>query len=112
VTTKIPWARILFEPAVVVDVIPPLSFSFGFGVGGAWPINNRDFRETGRFDFVLSPAIDARFAIRRWVALLIQGRAILRERSAVATEVVGTEPVVQNFPNVSLLGLYGVVFSF
>jgi hypothetical protein len=112
VTTKLPWARLLFEPAVVVDVIPPLSFSFGVGVGGSWPINNRDQRETDRFQFVLSPSADARFAIRRWVALVIQARAMVRERHVVAIEIVGDAPVVKQFPNLSLLGLYGVVFSF
>ncbi len=112
VTTKVPWARILFEPAVVIDVVPPLAFGIGFGVGGSWPINNRDLRETDRFDFVLSPVADARFSIRRWVALVIQGRAILRERSVVTVDVVGTDTRVESFPNVSLLGLYGVVFSF
>lgn len=112
VTTKVAWARILFEPAVVIDVVPPLAFSFGFGVGGSWPIANSALRETGRFDFVLSPSADARFAIRRWVALVVQGRAILRERSVVAVDVIGSEPQVEEFPNVSLLGLYGVIFSF
>ncbi|MFO7567365.1 MAG: hypothetical protein R6X02_32275 [Enhygromyxa sp.] len=112
VSTKVPWARLLFEPAVVVDVIPPLALSFGFGVGGAWPINNRDLRQTDRFDFVLSPSLDARFAIRRWVALVVQGRAMLRERSVAAVEVIGSEARVEQFPNISLLGLYGVIFSF
>jgi hypothetical protein len=112
VTSKVAWARILFEPAVVVDVIRPLAFSFGLGVGGAWPINNDDLRETDRFDFVLSPSADARFAIRRWVALIVQGRAIFRERSVVAVDVDGTEPSIRQFPNVSLLGLYGAIFSF
>lgn len=112
VTTKVPWARLLFEPALVVDVVPPLAIGFGFGVGGSWPINNSDFGDTGRYDFVLSPNIDARFAIRRWVALVIQGRAMLRERSSVAVAIVGTEAPVERFPNISLLGLYGVVFSF
>jgi hypothetical protein len=112
VTSKVAWARLLFEPALVVDVVPPLSFSFGFGVGGSWPINNRDLRQTDRFNFVLSPSIDARFAIRRWVALVIQGRAMLRERSVVAVDVVGNQARVEQFPNVSLIGLYGVVFSF
>lgn len=112
VTTKVAWARILFEPAVVVDVIPPLAVSFGIGVGGSWPINNNDVRQTDRFGFVLSPSADVRFAIRRWVALVVQGRAILRERTVVAVDVVGSEPLVRQFPNVSLLGLYGVLFSF
>jgi hypothetical protein len=112
VTTKVAWARLLFEPAVVVDVIPPLAFSFGFGVGKSWPINNSDARQTDRFNFVLSPSIDARFVIRRWVALVIQGRAMLLERTVVAVGVMGTEPVVKQFPNISLVGFYGVLFSF
>jgi len=112
VTTKLPWARLLFEPAVIIDVVPPLAIGLGFGVGGAWPINNRDYVHTGRYDFVLSPNIDARFVIRRWVALVIQGRAMIREQTSVAVEIVGTNARVERFPNVSLLGLYGALFSF
>jgi hypothetical protein len=112
VTTKLPWARLLFEPGVVVDIIPPLAFGFGFGVGGSWPINNRDVALTGRYRFVLTASADARFAIRRWIALIIQGRAIFREQTWAAVGITGNQPVIEEFPNVSLLGLYGVVFSF
>ncbi|MFV8754529.1 hypothetical protein ACNOYE_28605 [Nannocystaceae bacterium ST9] len=112
VTSKLAWGRLLFEPAVVVDVLPVLAFSFGFGVGGSWPIRSSAQEITDRFNFVLSPSLDARFTIRRWIALILQGRAFLRERSAVATGIDGTEPVYQSFPNVSLVGLYGVELRF
>lgn len=112
VSSKVAWARLLFEPGVIVDVVPPLAFGFGLGLGASWPINSADVRDTNRFGFILSPAIDARFAIRRWISLTLQGRAIFLERTQIATEIVGSEPRVTSAPNVSLIGLYGVVFSF
>jgi hypothetical protein len=111
VTAKLAWGRVFFEPAVVVDVLPILAFSAGFGVGGSWPIRSSEQDVTDRFDFVLSPSLDARFTIRRWIALVLQGRAFLRERSAVG-DIVGTEARYTLYPNASLVGLYGVEFRF
>lgn len=111
VTDKLAWARVLFEPAVVVEVLPVLAFSVGFGVGGSWPIRARDQSVTKRFDFVLSPSIDVRFTLRRWIALVLQGRAFFREQSAVG-EIVGSEPRYTHYSNVSLVGLYGVELRF
>ena len=112
VTTKIAWSRLLFEPAVVVDVVAPLSLSFGFGVGTSWPINSSELANTDRFSWVLSPSADARLAIRRWISLVLQGRVLLREQTAVAVDIVGSEPRYERFNNVSLLGVYGVQFNF
>jgi hypothetical protein len=112
VTAKIAWARLLFEPAVIVDVVPPLALGIGLGVGGSWPIDNSQIANTDRFSFIISPSLDARFALRRWVSLVLQGRMMLRERTAVAVDIVGADAVTEAFPNVSLIGLYGVQFSF
>ncbi len=111
-SSKLAWARLLFEPAVVIDVLPVLALSAGFGIGGSWPIRSSEQEFTDRFSLVLSPSLDARFTIRRWIALVIQGRAFIRERSAVATAIVGDQPVFTSFPNVSLVGLYGVELRF
>jgi hypothetical protein len=111
VTNKLAWARVLFEPAVVVEVLPVLAFSAGFGVGGSWPIRASEQAVTKRWNFVLSPSLDVRFTIRRWIALVLQGRMFLRERSAVA-DIVGTEPEYSHYPNISLVGLYGVELRF
>lgn len=111
VSQKLAWARLLAEPAVVVNVIPSLAFGAGVGVGGSWPINNNFIPNTGRFSLLLAPSLDARFALRRWVSLVVQGRLIFGERSFV-TDVVGTNTATQSYPNMSLVGLYGVQFSF
>ncbi|PRP96739.1 hypothetical protein [Enhygromyxa salina] len=109
---KLAWARLLFEPAVIVDVVPPLSLSLGVGIGGSWPINNGDVINTGRFNWIISPSLDARVALRRWVSLVVQGRVMLREQTSVAVDIAGSEPVFAQFSNVSLIGLYGAQFSF
>ena len=112
VSNKVPWARLLFEPAVVVDVIPPLAVGVGVGVGGSWPINNRDIANTNRFPLIVSPSLDLRFAIRRWVSLVLQGRVIFGEETQIATEIIADLVRYNHFPNVSLIGLYGIQFSF
>lgn len=111
VTAKLAWARVLFEPAIVLDVLPVLAFSAGFGIGGSWPIRSTDQDITDRFSFILSPSLDVRFTIRRWIALVLQGRAFFRERSAVAS-IEGAQAVYTLYPNVSLVGLYGVELRF
>lgn len=112
ITSKIAWVRLLVEPAIVVDVLPILAFSAGLGIGGSWPIKASDQEITERFRMVLSPSLDARFTIRRWIALVVQGRLFLRERSAVATSIVQDEPQFTSFPNLSLVGVYGVELRF
>ena len=112
VAAKIAWARLLFEPAVLFDVIPPLSIGVGVGIGGSWPINNSDVGTTSRFNWIISPSLDARVALRRWISLVVQGRAMIREQTSVAVDIVQSEPVVGLFSNVSLIGLYGVQLSF
>jgi hypothetical protein len=110
VTHKLPWARLLFEPAVQVNIWRSFSLSAGIGMGGSWPIKAADTRVVNRFKFVLSPSLDARFAVRKWLAFVIQGRAILFEETADLQVAGQTDPALHR--NVSLLGLYGVVLSF
>jgi hypothetical protein len=112
VTNKVAWARLLIEPGVIIDVVPPLAIGVGFGVGTSWPIENSQIVNTGRFSLVLSPSLDLRFALRRWVSLILQGRMLLREQTRVAVDIVGAQPVFGSFANVSLIGVYGIQFSF
>lgn len=112
VTAKVAWARVLFEPGVIIDVVSPMALGLGLGIGGSWPIDNHQLPNTGRFSFIISPSADLRFALRRWVAVVLQGRVMLREQTRVATEIVGADVVFSSFPNVSLIGVYGVQFSF
>lgn len=112
VTAKIAWARLLFEPGVIVDVVSPLALGFGVGIGGSWPIDNSQIPNTGRYRLIVSPSIDARFALRRWVSIVVQGRLLLGEQTQVAVDIQGSEVVSQRFPNVSLVGTYGLAFSF
>ncbi|NVB42301.1 hypothetical protein G6O69_31040 [Pseudenhygromyxa sp. WMMC2535] len=112
VSEKVAWARILFEPALIVDVVPPLALGVGVGVGGSWPINNRDEPNTGRYTFIVSPSAQARISIRRWISIVAEGRAIFLERTLVATDIIGDSVRYASYPNVSLIGLYGLMFSF
>ena len=111
-TNKVAWARLLIEPGVVIDVVPPLAIGIGFGVGTSWPIDNKEVVNTSRYPIVLSPSLDLRFAIRRWLAVVLQGRLMLLEGTNVATDIIGDQPVYETFPAVSFIGAYGLQFSF
>jgi hypothetical protein len=112
VTEKLAWARLLVEPGVVIDVISPLSIGVGFGVGMSWPIDNSQVANTSRFAPILSPSLDLRFALRRWVALILAGRMLLREQVRVAVDIDGSSPVFDTYGAVSFVGVYGIQFSF
>ncbi len=109
---KIPWMRFLFEPAIVVDVVPPLSLSAGLGIGSSWPLRPSDITRTESFRPILSPSIDARFRVRRWLSFVLQGRFIFLEDVMVAQVSGIGEPEQNYFDAVSVLGLYGVQLTF
>lgn len=112
VTSKVGWARLLGEFGVVVDVVSPLAVGVGLGIGRSWPVSIRQEANTGSFDVVISPSVDLRFDVRNWLTLVVQGRAVLLERSLVATDIIGDLAVVQGFPAITLLGGLGVLFGF
>lgn len=112
VTQKLAWSRLLVEPGLVIDVVPPLAIGVGFGVGMSWPIDNLQIANTGRFAPILSPSLDLRFALRRWVSLILAGRMLLREQARVAVDIDGEQPVFETYGVISFVGVYGIQFSF
>lgn len=111
VDRKLAWVRFLFEPALVVDVVHPVALSFGVGIGASWPIRVADVEFTNRFSLIVAPSLDARFAIRKWISLMVRGQVILGERTQ-ATLVEDTVAVRRELSTVTLAGLYGLLFSF
>jgi hypothetical protein len=115
VRTKLAWARFLFEPAIVVDVVHPLAISAGLGVGSSWPIDGADVATTDRFPLILAPSLDARFSVRRWLSFVAQGRAVLLEKTSLyelPRGGGGGDPRQVLRGTVGLYGLYGVQLSF
>ncbi len=111
VDRKLAWVRFLFEPALVVDIVPPLSMSAGIGIGASWPIHIADVEFTKRFAFIVTPSLDARIAIRKWIALVVQGRLLFGERTQ-ATVVEDMNAIRRELTTVTVVGLYGLLFSF
>lgn len=112
IRSKIPWARFLVEPALVVNVAHPLALSAGLGIGSSWPIRGEDVPTTDRYPFILVPSLDARFYVRRWLSFVLQGRAIFLERTSLI-ELQPNGELQQFFrPTVSLIGIYGVLLNF
>ncbi|MEZ4448660.1 MAG: hypothetical protein R3B09_04205 [Nannocystaceae bacterium] len=105
------WVRFLFEPAIVVDVVHPLSLSAGLGIGGSWPLRAEEVQNTSRFAPVYAPSLDARLAVRPWLSLVLQARVFLGERLQ-ATFRDGAVANVHSLQTTSMTGLYGLLFSF
>jgi len=112
VDRKLAWVRFMFEPAMVVDIVPPVAVSVGLAIGASWPIRIADLQHTNRFPIFVAPSLDARFAIRKWIALMVQGRVIFGERTQA---IVADDTMVAQrleLTTVTLVGLYGLLFSF
>ncbi|MGB1017359.1 MAG: hypothetical protein ACPG4T_24695, partial [Nannocystaceae bacterium] len=109
---KLPWIRFMFEPAMVVDILPPVAVSLGLGIGASWPLRTADLQHTNRFPIFVAPSLDARFAIRKWIALMVQGRVIFGERTQaiIADDAMVAER--RELTTITLVGLYGLLFSF
>ena len=106
------WIRFLFEPAIVVDLIHPVSISAGVAIGGSWPARSGAVALVGRYGPIVAPSLDVRLAIRPWLALVLQGRAIFGERTFVVAPVDAVSAARRELPTRSIAGLYGLLVSF
>ncbi|MCH9685857.1 MAG: hypothetical protein K0V04_30770 [Deltaproteobacteria bacterium] len=114
------WARVLFEPGVVVATTSRIEVGGGVGVGFSFPVREREDLTGDRISFIWSPSLDARYRIRRWASLMLQFRGVLGERAFTVTGLSqdttdsGVEPMVnqQGAKARSLLVLFGTAFNF
>lgn len=119
------WARVFFEPGVVVSATHRIEVGGGFGAGFSFPIRQDEDLTGDRINFIWTPSIDARYKIRRWAALMLQFRGIFGERAFTVTGVqpssdtesssgsgTSTDPSKDADKARSLLVLFGTAFSF
>jgi len=104
------WARILFEPGLVVSAHARLAIGAGLGVGFSLPFRNDRDLTNKSFTFIWSPSIDFRFRLRNWVRLIIQFRGVFGEEAFTRN----TSETDQNRTDRarSLLTLFGLQASF
>jgi hypothetical protein len=119
------WARVMFEPGMVVAVTPRIEVGSGLGVGFSFPIREDEDLTGERINFIWTPSIDTRYKIRRWAALMLQFRGVFGERAFTVTGVTpstdtdtGIDTGATETPSTdvakarSLLVLFGTAFSF
>lgn len=111
------WARVIFEPGVVVAATSRIEVGSGFGVGFSFPIRQDEDLTGDRINFIWTPSLDARYKVRRWAALMLQFRGVFGERAftvpggtTVATDQDPLEP--KEAKARSLLVLFGTALSF
>jgi len=78
---RLPWARFLVEPALVVDVFQRVALTGGVGIGASWPLRYPDELKTERFNFIVSPALDVRLEVRSWISIVLQARTVFEEKT-------------------------------
>jgi hypothetical protein len=77
---RIGWARILFEPGVVVSLHERIALGGGFGMGFSLPYRGGDEITGDTLNFITSPNLDLRFRLRRWLRLVVQFRGVFGEK--------------------------------
>lgn len=120
------WARVMFEPGVVVAVHDRFGLGSGFGLGFSFPIREQQDLTGDRISFIWSPSLDGRFYIRPWFALMLQFRAVFgdpgfltsasdlqSEQSPMTGEDTAPPELETDILKArSLLATFGVVASF
>jgi hypothetical protein len=118
------WARVFFEPGVVVAATHRIEVGSGFGLGFSFPIRQDEDLTGDRINFIWTPSIDTRYKIRRWAALMLQFRGVFGERAFTVTGIPqstgtggsgtppSTDPSKDPDKARSLLILFGTAFSF
>lgn len=112
------WARVMFEPGLVVAATHRIEVGTGFGLGFSFPIRRNEELTGDRINFIWTPSLDTRYKIRRWASLMLQFRPIFGERAFTGvtqdtSQTTGETMVdTQEAKARSLLVLFGTAFSF
>ncbi len=77
---RIGWARVLFEPGVVLSLHERIALGGGFGMGFSLPYRGADDITGDTLNFIVSPNLDLRFRLRRWLRLVVQFRGVFGEK--------------------------------
>ena len=77
---RIGWARVLFEPGVVWSLHERIALGGGFGMGFSLPYRGADDITGDTLNFIVSPNLDLRFRLRRWLRLVVQFRGVFGEK--------------------------------
>ncbi|MCX4240065.1 hypothetical protein [Paraliomyxa miuraensis] len=112
------WARVMFEPGIVVAGTSRIEVGSGFGLGFSFPIRQDEDLTGDRINFIWTPSLDARYKVRRWAALMLQFRGVFGERAftvpgSTFTGTMGEDPLEPEEAKArSLLVLFGTALSF
>jgi hypothetical protein len=74
------WARLLLEPGLVVSAHQRVAIGMGLGLGVALPFRSREDLFGDGLGFIVSPNVDLRFRIRKYLKLVVQLRGVLNEQ--------------------------------
>jgi len=74
------WARVLLEPGLVFSAHQRIAIGTGLGLGVALPFRTRENIVSDGLAFIVSPNVDLRFRVRKWIKLVVQFRGVLNEQ--------------------------------
>jgi len=104
------WARVLFEPGIIVSAHERVALGAGLGLGFSLPFRQDSDLTNESFQFIWSPNVDLRFRLRRWIRLLIQFRGVFGEKAFTRDESDPDEGRTDRAR--SLITLFGLLASF
>jgi hypothetical protein len=108
------WARILFEPGLVISAHDRIAVGTGFGLGFSLPLRQDEDLTGRRIQFVYSPNVDLRFRLRSWLRLIVQFRGVFGEKPFLPADrdLGGSTFRQQDVSAWSMLALFGVQVAF
>lgn len=74
------WARVLLEPGLVISAHQRLAVGLGMGMGVSLPFRSQEDIVSDKLAFIVSPNVDLRFRVRKWIKLVIQFRGVVNEQ--------------------------------
>lgn len=104
------WARVLLEPGLVFSAHQRIAIGTGLGLGVALPFRSRENIVSDRLAFIVSPNVDLRFRVRKWIKLMVQFRGVLNEQPIAQGEASG--PVDEDDQAGSFMTLFGAQVGF
>ncbi len=103
------WSRFLLGPGLVTDVSRRIGLGVGVDLGASFPARTQDRLRGDQFTFIVSPNLDVRVRIRRWLSFVIQFRGVIDKAFGVPSPM--SDPAGTDEPTTRTAGTFMTLFG-